>query len=162
MSEAQPRFTPEQVTAAIRAAYSPNWDTSLPEDEAIGKALTYRSSQAHYRNHVRRSLAEQDYLQVAEKSWSAFAQTVKAIGADCQIRLSSHIGIYRVAGELAKLVGQTDPDAATALNTATAQVHSLHMHFYESDLPDEVVIQSAAAVSDAIDLLEEWFPPASD
>ena len=161
MGQAQPHFTTERVTAAIRTAYSPRWDTHLPADEATNKALTYRSSQAHYRRHVRRSLDENDYLQVAEKSWGAFAQTVKAIGADCQILLSSHVGIYRVAGELAKLVGETDPDAEAALNTATAQVHSLHMHFYESDLPDEVVIQSAAAVSEAIDLLEAWFPAAS-
>ena len=160
MSQTQPSFTPEQVTTAIRAAFSPRWDTSLTADEAENKARTYRSSGTHYRNHVHRSLAENDYLQVAEKSWGAFAQTVKAIGADCQIQLSSHVGIYRVAGELAKLVGETDPDAAVVLNTATAQVHSLHMHFYECDLPDEVVIQSAAAVSDAIDLLEAWFPPA--
>ena len=161
MSQTQPPFTPEQVTVAIRAAFSPRWDTSLTADEAVGKALTYRSSQAHYRNHARRSLDENDYLQVAEKSWGAFAQTVKAIGADCQIQLSSHVGIYRVAGELAKLVGGTDPDAAFALNTATAQVHSLHMHFYESDLPDEVVARSASIVGDGIDLLEAWFPPAS-
>lgn len=161
MSQAQPPFTPEQVTAAIRAAFSPRWDTSLTADEAVGKALTYRSSQAHYRNHVRRSLDENDYLQVAEKSWGAFAQTVKAIGADCQIQLSSHVGIYRVAGELAKLVGQTDPDAADLLDQAIARVHSLHMHFYECDLPDEVVARSASIVGDGIDLLEAWFPPAS-
>lgn len=161
MSQSPPRFTAEQVADAIRVAYSPRWDTALPAEEATNQAGAYRASQAHYRRHVRRSLAERDYLQVAEKSWGAFAQTVKAIGADCQIQLSSHIGIYRVAGELAKLVGETDPDAAIALNTATAQVHSLHMHFYESDLPDEVVIQSAAAVSDAIDLLEAWFPTPS-
>lgn len=161
MSEARPRFTPEQVAAAIRVAYSPHWDTSLTEDEAMGKAQTYRSSQIHYRNHIRSSLAEQDYLQVAEKSWGAFAQTVKAIGADCQIQLSSHIGIYRVAGELAKLVGQNDPDAADTLNLTIAQVHSLHMHFYESVLPDELVARSAAGVSSGIDLLEAWFPPES-
>ena len=161
MSQAQSRFTPEQVVAAIRVAYSPRWDTSLPAEEATNKALTYRSTQAHYRQHVRRSLSENDYLQVAEKSWGAFAQTVKAIGADCQIQLSSHIGIYRVAGELAKLVGQTDPDAADLLDQAIALVHSLHMHFYESDLPDEVVARSATIVGDGIDLLETWFPPAS-
>ena len=161
MSQTQPPFTPEQVTVAIRAAFSPRWDTSLTADEAAGKALTYRSSQAHYRNHIRRSLDENDYLQVAEKSWGAFAQTVKAIGADCQIQLSSHIGIYRVAGELAKLIGGTDPDAADLLDQAIALVHSLHMHFYESDLPDEVVARSASIVGDGIDLLEAWFPPAS-
>ena len=160
MSQTQPPFTPEQVTVAIRAAFSPRWDTSLTADEAVGKALTYRSSQAHYRNHVRRSLDENDYLQVAEKSWGA-AQTVKAIGADCQIQLSSHVGIYRVAGELAKLVGETDPDAADLLDQAIGLVHSLHMHFYESDLPDEVVARSASIVGDGIDLLEAWFPPAS-
>ena len=116
----------------------------------------------HYRQHVQRSLDESDYLQVAEKSWGAFTQIVGAIGADHQIRLSSHVGIYRVAGELASLVGQVDPNAEVALNTVTASVHSLHTHFYEGDLTDAVVIQSAAAVSDGIDMLQEYFPPPAE
>ena len=158
MGAALPPFTSEQVAAAIRAGFSPRWDISLAPDDAANKAATYRANLAHYRQHVQRSLEENDYLQVAEKSWGAFTQIVKAIGADCQMRLSSHVGIYRVAGELSALIAQTDQDAARRLNTATAQVHSLHTHFYENDLTDAVVIQSAAAVSDAIDLLQDWFP----
>ena len=97
---------------------------------------------------------------MAEKSWGAFTQIIKAIGADHQIRLSSHVGIYRVAGELASLVGQLDPRCGTVvLNTVTASVHSLHTHFYEGDLTDTVVIQSAGTVSDGIDLLQDYFPP---
>ena len=162
MSAAQPRFTPEQVTAAIGAAYSPRWDTSLASSDAMDKAATYRDSLTHYRRHVQRSLAESDYLQVAEKSWGAFTQSVKAIGADHRIQLSSHIGIMRVAGELAKLIAQTAPEDGARVSDASVMAHSLHLHFYENELPDDRVIQSATAVSEAIDLLQDWFPLPQD
>ena len=162
MNTPQPAFTDEQVVAAIRAAYSPRWDPSLSEEDAAAHAGTYRSNLAHYRQHVQRSLDESDYLQVAEKSWGAFTQVIKAIGADHQIKLSSHVGIYRVAGELASLVGQLDPETTIALNNATTSAHSLHAHFYENDLTDAVVIHSAGTVSDGIDLLQEYFPPPSE
>ena len=162
MNAPQPTFTDEQVVAAIRAAFSPRWDTSLAPEDAAAHATTYRANLSHYRQHVQRSLAESDYLQVAEKSWGAFTQIVKAIGADHQIKLSSHVGIYRVAGELAALVGQLDPDAEGALNNATALVSGLHTHFYENYLTDAVVRQSAGTVSDCIDLLQEYFPPPTE
>ena len=162
MNAEQPQFTPEQVTAAIRAAYSPRWDTSLSAEDAATHAATYRANLAHYRQHVQRSLDESDYLQVAEKSWGAFTQVIKAIGADHQIKLSSHVGIYRVAGELASLVGQLDPDSENALNNAIALVHSLQAHFYENTLTDAMVIWAAAATSDGIDRLQSFFPPPTD
>ena len=162
MSNAPPSFASEQVAAAIRAAFSPRWDTSLSAEDAAAQAATYRANLAHYRQHVQRSLDESDYLQVAEKSWGAFTQIVKAIGADHQIKLSSHVGIYRVAGELASLVGQLDPSAESALNNATALVSGLHTHFYENYLTDAVVTQSAATVNDAIDLLQGYFPPPTE
>ncbi len=159
MSNAPPSFTGEQVVAAIRAAFSPRWDTSLSAEDAAAQAATYRANLAHYRKHVQRSLDESDYLQVAEKSWGAFTQIVKAIGADHQIKLSSHVGIYRVAGELAELITQTDPEAGGRLSDASVMAHSLHLHFYENELPDVRVIQSATKVSEAIGLLQDWFPP---
>ncbi len=159
MNAPQPTFTDEQVVAAIRAAFSPRWDTPLSREDAAARAAIYRANLAHYRQHVQRSLDESDYLQVAEKSWGAFTQIVKSIGADHQIKLSSHVGIYRVAGELAALVGQLDPNSEHTLNNMTGLVHSLHTHFYEGDLTDAVVIQSATTVSDGIDLLQEYFPP---
>ena len=162
MNAPQPTFTDEQVVAAIRTAFSPRWDTSLSRDDAAVHAATYRANLAHYRQHVQRSLDESDYLQVAEKSWGAFTQIVKAIGADHWIKLSSHVGIYRVSGELASLVGQVDPNAEIALNTVTGLVSGLHTHFYEDNLTDAVVIQSAATVSDGIDLLQQYFPPPTE
>ena len=162
MNAPQPAFTDEQVVAAIRAAYSPRWDTSLSEEDAAAHAATYRANLTHYRSHVQRSLDENDYLQVAEKSWGAFTQIIKAIGADHRIKLSSHVGIYRVAGELVSLVGQLDPDSEDALNDTATLVHSLHGHFYENDLTDAMVIRSAATVSDGIELLQEYFPPPTE
>ena len=162
MNAPQPTFTDEQVVSAIRTAFSPRWDTSLSSDDAASHAATYRANLAHYRQHVQRSLGEGDYLQAAEKSWGAFTQIIKAIGADHQIKLSSHVGIYRVAGELAALIGQVDSNAESALNNTTGLVSGLHTHFYENNLTDAVVIQSAATVSDGIDLLQEYFPPQTE
>ena len=159
MNAPQPAFTDEQVVAAIRAAYSPRWDTSLSEEDAAAHAATYRANLTHYRSHVQRSLDESDYLQVAEKSWGAFTQIIKAIGADHRIKLSSHVGIMHVAGELAKLIGQTTQEAGGKVSDASVMAHSLHLHFYENELPDDRVIQSATTVSQAIDLLQEYFPP---
>ncbi len=159
MNAPQPTFTDEQVVAAIRAAFSPRWDTSLSAEDAAAQAATYRANLDHYREHVQRSLDDNDYLQVAEKSWGAFTQIVKAVGADHQIKLSSHIGIMRVAGELAKLIAQAAPEAGGRVSDASVMAHSLHLHFYENELPDDRVIQSATTVSEAIDLLQDWFPP---
>ena len=162
MSAAQPRFTAEQVTTAIRTAYSPRWDTSLAPDDAAAHATTYRANLAHYRHHVQLSLGESDYLQAAEKSWGAFTQIIKAIAADHQIKLTSHIGIMRVAGELSKLIAETSPEDGAEVSDASVMAHSLHLHFYEDELPDDRVVQSAGAVSEAIDLLRQWFPPGQD
>ena len=162
MNAPQQTFTDEQVVAAIRTAFSPRWDTSLSREDAAAHAETYRANLAHYRQHVQRSLDESDYLQAAEKSWGAFTQIIKAIGADHQIKLSSHVGIYRVAGELASLVGQLDPNAESALNNTAGLVSGLHTHFYEDNLTDAMVIQSAGTVSDGIDLLQEYFPPPTE
>ena len=162
MNAPQQTFTDEQVVAAIRTAFSPRWDTSLSREDAAAHAETYRANLAHYRQHVQRSLDENDYLQAAEKSWGAFTQIIKAIGADHRIKLSSHVGIYRVAGELASLVGQLDPNAESALNNTAGLVSGLHTHFYEDNLTDAMVIQSAGTVSDGIDLLQEYFPPPTE
>jgi hypothetical protein len=135
---------------------------NLPREPGALPATRSAQPGRKHRQHVQRSLEESDYLQAAEKSWGAFTQIVKAIGADHQIKLSSHVGIYRVAGELASLMGQLDPDAEIALNNATALVSSLHTHFYENNLTDPVVIHSAAMVSDGIDLLQEYFPPPTE
>lgn len=154
-------FTAAQVANAVAAGRAPRWDAALTPAQAVAHAAKYRDNQAHYQQHAAHSLADGDYRQAAEKSWGAFTQTVKAIAADRQVHLSSHISIMRVVGELSALAGQADPDAADRLNEATGLAHSLHTHFYENDLPDAVVMRSAGAVANAIALLQEMFPPPS-
>lgn len=159
MQNTLPPFPPEQIAQAVAAGRSPRWDATLTPAQAAAHAAKYRDNQAHYQQHATHSLADGDYRQAAEKSWGAFTQTVKAIAADRQVHLSSHISIMRVVGQLSALAGQADPDAAEQLNQAITAAHSLHTHFYENDLPDAVVTQSAGAVADAIVLLQELFPP---
>ena len=52
MNAPQPTFTDEQVVAAIRAAFSPRWDTSLSREDAAAHAATYRANLAHYRRNT--------------------------------------------------------------------------------------------------------------
>ena len=155
-------FTPEQVAAAVRAAYSPRWDVTLTPDDAAIHMDNYRAGADHYLGHIGRSLDENDYRQAAEKSWGAFTQTVKAIVAGQQIRIASHVGIMRTARELADLVEQVDPAAGASLKQAAIAAHSLHLHFYENDLPDVTVTESSAAVAAAVDLLQDLFLPPAD
>lgn len=159
MKNSLPPFTPEQIANAVAAGRSPRWDATLTPAEAADHAVKYRDNQEHYQQHATHSLADGDYRQAAEKSWGAFTQTVKAIAADRQVHLSSHISIMRVVGQLSALAAQADPDTANQINQAITAAHSLHTHFYENDLPDAVVTQSAGAVADAIALLQELFPP---
>ena len=46
MNAPPPTFTDEQVVAAIRAAFSPRWDTSLSREDAAAHAETYRANLA--------------------------------------------------------------------------------------------------------------------
>lgn len=159
MKDAPPRFTNAQIANAVAAGRSPRWDAALTPEQAVNHAANYRDNLAHYQQHAAQSLAAGDYRQVAEKSWGAFTQTVKAIAADHGVHLTSHISIMRVVGQLSALAAQADPDGARGLNQAITAAHSLHTHFYENDLPDAVVTQSAGAVADAVNRLQDWFPP---
>ena len=152
-------FTPQQVADAIRAGLPNRPDVVLSASEASDRANAYRNSLAHYREHVQKSLAEGDYLQAAEKSWGAYAQTIKAIAADHQLRLRSHTNILRVSERLVSLVSLRDPAAGVVLDNGANSAHSMHIHFYEDDLPAETVIRRADGVATAIALLQELFPP---
>lgn len=162
MKDAQYRFTADEVAAAVRAAYSPRWDVALTPDDAATHTANYRAGADHYLGHIGRSLDENDYRQAAEKSWGAFTQTIKAIVAVQHIRIASHVGIMRTARELSDLVEQVDPAAGAGLKQAATAAHSLHMHFYENDLPEAMVTENAAAVAAAVDLLQDLFLPPAD
>ena len=120
--------------------------------------MTYRDNLVHYREHVRNSLDAGNYRQVAEKSWGAYSQTVKAIAADHNLRVRSHTSILRVSEQLVALVSRADPVAGSLLDNGMNSAHSLHIHFYENDLPYETVTRRADAVAAAIDLMQELFP----
>ncbi len=153
-----PDLSPQQVSDAIRAALPNRPDVELSDSEAAEAAVTYRDNLVHYREHVRKSLDAGDYRQVAEKSWGAYSQTVKAIAANRGLRVRSHTSILRVSEQLVALVSSTDPVAGSVLDNGVNSAHSLHIHFYENDLPDETVTRRADAVAAAIDFLQELFP----
>lgn len=88
----------------------------------------------------------------------AYSQTVKAIAADHNLRVRSHTSILRVSEQLVALVSRADPVAGSLLDNGMNSAHSLHIHFYENDLPYETVTRRADAVAAAIDLVQELFP----
>lgn len=154
-----PQFTPQQVTAAIRSGLgSSRTNAWLSTRRAAERSAAHRGILSHYRQHARQSLADGDYLQAAAKSWGAYAQTVKAIGADHLLSVSHHASIIGVAGRLSTLATQSDADSGATLTDALLIARSLHIHFYENDLPDATVIAAAGRVASAIALLQEMFP----
>ena len=158
MSTAQPSFPPEQVSDAIRAGLSNRSDIEGPAIDAAELAATYRNNLAHYQEHVQKSLADGDYLQAAEKSWGAYAQAIKIIGADHGLHIASHRSILRVSDRLTVLVNQGDGATAQTLTAGLGLARSLHTHFYENDLPPTTVTASVGQVLATIELLQQLFP----
>lgn len=152
------------VAAVIRASFRVPSDSEIAPGDAPTLARTYRSMMDDCRQHGHQYMAAGDYRQAAEKSWGAFAESVKSIAADYGMKISFHGTIVGVAGRLATLAAQDDPDAGTLLNDGLGLARSLHQHFYENDLPAEQVIFSAERVAAAIDLMQRRFaaggPPA--
>ena len=148
-------FTPQQVDDAIRAGLrGSRRDFALSRDDAADKGDAYRGNLAHYRDLAQKCLADGDYRQAAEKSWGAYAQTIKVIAAAHGMNVETHRSLLRVASELNTLAGGADPAIADWLDHSFHTARSLHQHFYENDLPDASVIKAVRNVLDAIDLLQ--------
>lgn len=152
-------FSEQQITDAILSGLREGRQPAMMSAErAAERAAAHRSIRARYQEHGQQSQSTGDYLQVAEKAWSAYAQTIKAIAADRRWRTTHHGSIIGVADQLALLAGETDADAGRALSTGLAFARSLHQHFYEEDLSDAMVAANAFEVATAIDLMQELFP----
>ena len=155
-----PAFQYPQVTAAIRSGIGAvRQNDRLSPRRAARRSAAHRRILAHCRQHIPKSLNESDYLQAAAKSRGAYPPSIKAIGADHQLRIARHAGIIGVAGRLAPLVSVSDAIAGYALPAGLAFARSRHQHFYEHDLSDAMVIASSNAVTDAIALLQRLPPP---
>ena len=142
------------VAAAIRAAFRVPSDSEIVPGDGPALAITYRSMMEEYRQHGLQYLAAGDYRQAAEKSWGAFAESVKSIAADYGMKISFHGTIISVASRLATLAA---PDAGEVLRDGLTSARSLHQHFYENDLEPEDVHFSADRVAAAIDLMQQRF-----
>ena len=145
------------VAATIRAAFRVPSDSEIAPGDAPALARTYRSMMEEYRQHGRQYLAEGDYRQAAEKSWGAFAESIKSIAADYAMKISFHGSIISVASRLAALANRDDPDAGAVLRAGLHLARSLHQHFYENDLEPEVINLAADDVNAAIDLMQQRF-----
>ena len=145
------------VAATIRAALPRRSDLELTPGDAAELAETYRDGLNQYREHSLQYLAVGDYRQAAEKSWGAFALSVKAIAAVHGIRLSHHGHIIRVSGGLASMASQDAPEDGNVLDAGLDAARSLHQHFYENDLPAAQVESSSRRVGAAIDLMQQRF-----
>ena len=98
------------LAEVIRAAFPPREDLRLTPPDGAESASVYRNMLRDYREHSAQYLESGDYKQAAEKAWGSYAESVKSIAAESGFRLSHHGHIVRVAGRLASLVAQDDPD----------------------------------------------------
>ena len=148
-------FTPQQVDDAIRAGLrGSRRDFALSPGDAADKGDAYQGNLAHYRELAQKCLADGDYRQAAEKSWGAYAQTIKVIAAAHGMNVETHRSLLRVASELNALAGSADPAIAARLHLGFHTARSLHQHFYENDMPAGEVVKAAAEVLDAVELLQ--------
>lgn len=153
-----PVFTSEQVEGAIRHGMrGDRMRYEVGPIEAVQKSAAYGNNRSHYRSVAQKCLNEGDYLQAAEKTWGAYAQTIKAASASYGIRVSTHSNLLSVAQSLNDLAIGADADTGQRLRRALHTARSLHQHFYENDLLDEEVKRSVAEVMDAVDLLQTLF-----
>ena len=151
-------FTSQQVDEAIRAGLSGSRQNyNLTAEEAQEKAVAYRGNLAHYRTVAQRSLNEGDYLQAAEKSWGAYAQAVKAAGAEHGMHVNTHRSVLRVAEEFTALANTMNAADAAKLRIGYLSARSLHQHFYESDMGVAEVERGVADVMEAVDLIQTLF-----
>lgn len=150
------------VAAAMRESFRVPSDSEVAPDDASDLAKAYRNIMDDYRQHGRQYLADGDYRQAAEKSWGAFAESVKAIAADYGMKISFHGTIVGVAGRLAGLAARDDPDAEAILRSGLHSARSLHQHFYEDDLDPDDVRFSSERVAAAIDLMQQRFSVGGD
>ena len=146
-----------ELPEVIRAALPPRSDLELTPGDATELADAYRRMLNDYRQHALPYLAGGDYRQAAEKSWGAYAESVKSIAADNGFRLSHHGHIIRVGNRLATLARGDDHKAGDVLLKGLNSARSLHQHFYEDDLEAEGVAPSADDVAVAIDLMQRRF-----
>ena len=145
------------AAATIRAARNMRVDAEIPQAEVVDTAGKYRDILNHYRQHSRECLNAEDYLQGAEKSWGAYAASIKAIAADYGLKISFHGSIISVASRLATLANRDDPNAGTILRAGLHSARSLHQHSYENDLEPDVIRLGADDVNAAIDLMQQRF-----
>ena len=153
-----PVFTSQQTSDAIRrgARVATSGD-SPPPQETAHKSAAYRDNQSHYQSLAQKCLSEGDYRQAAEKSWGAYAQTIKVTSANYGLLVTTHTDVVGVAQQLTALTASADADVAARLRHGFHAARSLHQHFYENDLEDAEVEQSVEEVMEAIGLLQMLF-----
>ena len=153
-----PVFTAEQVEGAIRyGMLGDRMRYEIGPVEAVQKSAAYGSNRAHYRSVAQKCFNEGDYLQAAEKTWGAYAQTIKSASAGYGIRVSTHSNLLSVAQSLIDPALAADAEIRDRLRLGFLSARSLHQHFYENDLLDAEVERSVGEVMDAVDLLQTLF-----
>ena len=131
---------------------------ALSASDALERTAAYRDSLAHYREHVRKSLAERDYRasrrKVVGRLYAEHQVPSPPTTACASAATPTSCG---VSEQLIALVSQSDPAAGMVLDNGADSAHSMHAHFHENDLPDATVIRRSEQVADAIDLLQALF-----
>jgi len=92
-------------------------------------------------------MKKRDYVQASEKFWGAAAEIIKAVAA----KRGENIGTHKGVGRFVLNLHNERPEWQLLDSYAAAE--TLHVNFYEDNVPEELVKIRAEKVKDLIDKL---------
>jgi len=113
----------------------------------ISRVAEYERLNSKYLREAKELLEKKDFPQASEKLWGAAAEIVKAVAAKRGVSLGTH----RSIAEFVLKLEREHPD--WRLDQALAAAETLHINFYEDNLPEEVVLKRALLVRDFVERL---------
>ena len=102
-----------------------------------------------YLREAEELLARGDYIQASEKLWGAAAEVVKAVAASRGVTLGTHKSLVRYVLALHKQYPEF------GLRQGFVMAETLHINFYEDNLPEEEVKLRAEEVKSFINKMKQ-------
>lgn len=108
-------------------------------DEEISKYLQLHEK---YLKEARQLVEKKDYTQASEKLWGTVVEIVKAVAAKKHVTLGTH----RSIAEFVRMLEREHPELQ--LRMPFYYANSLHINFYEDNMPPEDVVDGLQIVSE--------------
>ena len=114
----------------------------------IGKQALYEKLNGKYLKEAEELMRKRDYVQASEKFWGAAAEIIKAVAAKRGENIGTHKGVGRFILKL------HNEHPVWHLLDLYAAAETLHVNFYEDNVPEELVKIRAEKVKDLVDKLK--------